>query len=138
MRQRQAPEVPVRRSVATLERPTTTRIEFIRGIRESCVPEVKLTRSRDGSNGTAMFRFRDPDLFREVDPQLGEVTGMYLIDEEGVLLTRDVKARFVDNVPNAIEATYVMQGPDGWSRFMRFMERFAEENNLTFTKANAS
>ena len=38
-------------------------IQFIQGIEEEMVPEVKLTRSRDGSTGTATFRFQQPTIF---------------------------------------------------------------------------
>ena len=33
---------------------------------------------------------------------------MYLIDEEGILETRDVNARFVNSKPEAIEAIYII------------------------------
>ena len=32
-------------------------MELIRGVDERVAPDVKLTRSRDGSNGKAIFRF---------------------------------------------------------------------------------
>ena len=65
----------------------------------------------------------------------GEITGMYLIDEEGTLETRDVNARFVNGKPEAIESIYIMKSPEAWDRFMRFMERYGETNGLVFTKA---
>ena len=61
---------------------------------------------------------------------------MYLVDEEGELVTRDVNARFVNGKPQGIEAVYIMQSKEDWDRFMRFMERYSEDNGLTFTKAN--
>ena len=30
-----------------------------------------------------------------------------------------------------------MQSKEDWDRFMRFMERYSEDNGLTFTKSNA-
>ena len=65
----------------------------------------------------------------------GEITGMYLIDEEGTLETRDVNARFVNGKPEAIESVYIMKSPEDWDRFMRFMERYGQTNGLVFTKA---
>jgi photosystem II protein len=61
---------------------------------------------------------------------------MYLIDKEGTLETRDVNARFLNGKPKAIEAIYIMKNPEAWDRFMRFMERYSEENGLRFAKAN--
>ena len=66
----------------------------------------------------------------------GEITGMYLIDREGILETRDVNARFVNGKPEAIESIYIMKSPEAWDRFMRFMERYGKTNGLVFTKAN--
>jgi photosystem II protein len=61
---------------------------------------------------------------------------MFLIDGEGVLETRNVNARFVNGKPDAIESIYIMKSPEAWERFMRFMERYSENNGLVFTKAN--
>lgn len=109
------------------------RIEFARGIIEQSIPDVKLTRSRDGSNGAASFRFEESKILDSGNTQ--EVTGMYLIDEEGELITRDVQCKFINGEPKALEATYVMKSPQEWDRFMRFMERYAQEHGLGFTKS---
>ncbi|MCL6755527.1 hypothetical protein KBT16_32945, partial [Nostoc sp. CCCryo 231-06] len=37
----------------------------------------------------------------------------------------------------ALEALYVMKSPQEWDRFMRFMERYAEENDLGLSKNEA-
>ncbi len=108
-------------------------IQFTRGIKEDVVPDVRLTRSRDGSSGTATFYFQNPKVL-DAD-RTDEITGMYLIDEEGELTTREVKAKFVNGQADALEATYLMRSAAEWDRFMRFMERYAQENDLGFTKA---
>ena len=100
-------------------------------------PDVRLTRSRDGSTGTATFRFANPKVLEAQTTNKGTITGMYLVDEEGELVTRDVNARFVNGKPQGIEAVYIMQSKEDWDRFMRFMERYSEDNGLTFTKANS-
>ncbi len=109
------------------------RIEFSQGIIEESIPDVRLTRSRDGSNGTATFRFEESKILDNDSTQA--VTGMYMIDEEGELVTRDVQCKFINGEPKALEATYVMKSPKEWDRFMRFMERYAEENGLGFSKS---
>ena len=100
------------------------KIQFIKGLDEKVLPEVKLTRSRDGSTGTATFRFKNPNILDKSTSKEGEITGMYLIDQEGILETRDVNARFLNGKPEAIEAIYIMKNPEAWDRFMRFMERY--------------
>ena len=121
-------------------RPPTSLPQFIRGIDEPVIPDVRLTRSRDGSSGTATFTFDNPSIFeaREWHPrrwmpaeggcsgggsrpcplarlrlvrrrserlpplpcapaqassELGDITGLYMIDDEGVLQTVEVQAR---------------------------------------------
>ena len=112
------------------------RIQFIKGLDEKVLPEVRLTRSRDGSTGTATFRFKNPTILDKKTAKEGEITGMYLIDEEGILETRNVNARFINGKPQAIESIYIMKSPEDWDRFIRFMERYGESNGLIFTKAN--
>lgn len=38
-------------------------IQFVRGLEEKVVPDVKLTRARDGSSGVATFAFDNPNCF---------------------------------------------------------------------------
>lgn len=108
-------------------------IEFARGVVEDVIPDVKLTRSPDGRDGTATFYFEHP---KALDQEEGvEITGMYMVDEEGELTTREVKGKFIDGKPSGIEALFVMKSPEEWERFMRFMNRYAEQNGLGFTKS---
>jgi len=108
-------------------------IQFSRGITEDVVPEVRLTRSRDGNQGTATFYFEKPKALDGTNTE--DITGMYMIDEEGEIVTREVKGRFVNGQPMALEAIVLMKSPGEWDRFMRFMERYAEENDLGFNKS---
>ena len=110
-------------------------IQFIKGINEKVLPKIRLTRSRDGSTGTATFRFNNPNILDKNIAKEGEITGMYLVDEEGILKTREVNARFINGKPEAIESIYIMKNPEAWDRFMRFMERYGKKNGLVFTKA---
>lgn len=108
-------------------------IQFIRGTDEQTVPDVRLTRSRDGSNGTATFVFEQPSVF-DSSLELGDITGLYLIDDEGIIQSVDVSAKFVNGKPARIEARHIMRTVREWDRFMRFMEKYAEKNNLGFLK----
>lgn len=90
-------------------------IQFIKGIKEPSVPDVKLTRARDGSSGTAMFTFNQPSVF-EASSELGDITGLYLVDDEGTLQTVDVQAKFVNGKPDRIEAKYTMRSSFEWDR----------------------
>lgn len=108
-------------------------IQFSRGVNEDVIPDVRLTRSRDGSSGTATFYFEKPNALS--NSSTDEITGMYMVDEEGEIVTREVKAKFINGQPEALEATYIMRSADAWERFLRFMGRYAEENGLGFNKS---
>lgn len=106
-------------------------IQFVRGVNEEIVPDVRLTRSRDGSNGRAVFYFDKPKIVQESNL---EIMGMYMVDEEGELISREVNAKFVNGQATAIEAVYVMKSTQEWDRFIRFMERYSESHGLGFNK----
>ena len=89
-------------------------IQFVRGLTEKCVPNVRLTRARDGSSGVATFAFDNPNVFDASTAAAGEITGMFMIDEEGEISTTSVNARFANGKPQAIESTYVMNSPQEW------------------------
>ncbi|XP_066315804.1 photosystem II reaction center PSB28 protein, chloroplastic-like [Miscanthus floridulus] len=108
-------------------------IQFIQGTDEQTIPDVRLTKSRDGSNGVAIFTFEQPSVF-DSSAELGDITGLYMIDDEGVLQSVDVSAKFINGKPARIEAKYVMRTPRDWDRFMRFMERYSQANGLQFVK----
>jgi photosystem II protein len=116
---------------------SNTSMQFVKGVSESAVPDVKLTRARDGSSGTAIFFFESPDVFDAANEGAGEITGLYLVDEEGTLSTVDVSAKFVNGKPKGIEAKYTMRSAFEWDRFMRFMERYAEDHGAQRTAACA-
>jgi photosystem II 13kDa protein len=108
-------------------------IQFSKGLSEDVIPDVRLTRSRSGDSATATFTFQNPKALSNDYTQ--EITGMYMIDEEGEIITREVKGKFVNGKPEALEAVYLMKSKDEWERFMRFMQRYAEENGLEFSKS---
>lgn len=108
-------------------------IQFSRGVTEEVVPDIKVTRSRTGDTGTATFYFDSPKILSEESTD--EVTGLYLVDEEGEIVSREVKGKFVNGKARAIEAMLIIKSPAEWDRFMRFMERYGEEHGLGLSKS---
>jgi photosystem II protein len=108
-------------------------IQFSKGIAEEVIPDVRLTRSKDGTNGTATFYFEKPKALSNESTE--DITGMYMVDEEGEIVTREVKAKFINGQPEALEALYAIKSTSEWDRFMRFMNRYAEEHGLGFSKS---
>lgn len=108
-------------------------IQFSEGINEPVVPEIQLTKSKTGEQGKASFYFEKPAILgNEVN---ADITGMYMIDEEGQIVTREVKAKFVNGKPEALEVIYIMNSTAEWDRFLRFMDRYSAVNGLGLEKA---
>lgn len=61
--------------------------------------QVNLTRARTGNNGSALFVFDNPSVF-QASGELGDITGLFMVDDEGELNTTDVKAKFVNGKPS--------------------------------------
>ena len=108
-------------------------IQFSRGITEEVIPDIKVTRSKTGNSGTATFYFDDPQILSKESTD--EITGMYLIDDEGEIVSREVKGKFVNGEARAIEAVLIMKSVAEFERFVRFMNKYAEEHGLGLDKA---
>ena len=106
-------------------------IQFFRGIDEPVVPDIRLTRSRDGRTGQATFVFEQPQAL--APETLGDIGGMWMVDEEGEMVTR-----FVNGKPSALEATYTWKTEVDFERFMRFAQRYAAANGLGYSQNQAS
>ena len=106
-------------------------IQFFRGTDEPVVPDIRLTRSRDGRTGQATFIFEQPEAL--APETLGNIAGMWMVDEEGELVTREVNGKFVNGKPSALEATYTWKTEQDFERFMRFAGRYAETKGLGYS-----
>lgn len=104
-------------------------IQFAQGVTEEIIPEIKVTRSKTGNTGTATFYFTDPKILSQ-DSSSDEITGMYLIDDEGEIVTREVKGKFVNGEARGIEAVLIMKSAEEFDRFVRFMNKYSEQNGL--------
>ena len=111
-------------------------IQFFRGIDEPVVPDIRLTRSRDGRTGQATFVFEQPQAL--APETLGDIGGMWMVDEEGEMVTREVNGKFVNGKPSALEATYTWKTEQDFERFMRFAQRYAKANGLGYSQKQDS
>ncbi|MEM6610762.1 MAG: photosystem II reaction center protein Psb28 [Cyanobacteria bacterium P01_C01_bin.72] len=103
-------------------------IQFARGVSEETIPDVKVTRSTTGNSGTATFFFEDPQILAKDSTE--EITGMYLVDDEGEIVSREVKGKFINGEARGIEAVLIMKSADEFERFVRFMNKYAEQHGL--------
>ena len=109
-------------------------IQFFRGVDEVVIPEIRLTRSRDGRTGQALFVFEKPEALSV--ETMTDIAGMILVDEEGEMVTREVNARFVNGQPSALEATYTWKTEFDFERFMRFAQRYAKSHGMDYSSTS--
>ena len=111
-------------------------IQFFNGVDEKVIPEIRLTKSKDGQAGQAFFRFNSPDAL--LSDNFKEIQGMYLIDEEGKITTREINIAVSkkNGKYTAIEAVYCWRSQRDFNRFMRFANRYAKQNGLAYEANN--
>ena len=63
-------------------------IQFFNGVDEKVIPQIRLTKSKDGYAGQAFFRFDYPEAL--LSDNFKDIQGMYLLDEEGLITTREI------------------------------------------------
>ncbi len=108
-------------------------IQFSKGVTEEVVPDIRVTRSKTGNTGTATFYFEDPQILSK--DRTEEITGIYLIDDEGEIFSKEVKGKFINGEARAIEAVLVIKSTDEWDRFIRFMNKYGPEHGLGLNKS---
>ena len=105
-------------------------IQFFNGIDEKVIPQIRLTKSKDGHAGQAFFRFDNPEAL--LSDNFKDIQGMYLLDEEGLITTREINIAVSkkNGKYTAIEAVYCWRSERDFKRFMRFANRYAKRMNL--------
>ena len=111
-------------------------IQFFNGVNEKAVPQIRLTKSKDGPAGQAFFRFDSPEAL--LSDNFKDIQGMYLIDEEGQITTREINIAIskINGKYTAIEAVYCWRSERDFNRFMRFATRYAKKNGLAYEQNN--
>ena len=113
----------------------TIKIQFIPGLDEPVIPEIRLTRSSNGTTGTATFRFKKPKILDHKWLENKEIKGMRLIDNETLLDTKRLFLYFVNGKPEVIEAIYIIKTGAEWATLLNLLKKFGKQANLTFIKA---
>ena len=111
-------------------------IQFFIGIDEKVIPQIRLTKSKDGQAGQAFFRFDNPEALSS--DNFKDIQGMYLIDEEGLITTREINIAVSkkNGKYTTIEAAYCWRSEKEFNRFMLFANRYAKKNGLANEENN--
>ncbi len=113
-------------------------IQFFNGIDEKVIPQIRLTKSKNGQAGLAFFRFDSPEAL--MSDNFKDIQGMYLIDEEGQIITREINIAVSkkNGKYTALEAVYSWRSEREFNRFMRFANRYAKKVGLDYEENHES
>jgi len=115
-----------------------TSIEFIKGVKETSIPIIKLTKSKNGQTGTATFLFFKPKIFEISISCFSYLEGLYLTWEEKSIYTNDIKILFKFGKPFLVKAIFIFKNSLDWYKFLNFMRNFSNETGLLFSETENS
>lgn len=107
-------------------------IQFLRGIYETTLPSIFLTKSQNGKTGTATFFFQNPSLFSEYNNSLYNIEHMLLIWENKEIETKHIKIHFYNGKPKIIEGLFIFTSEIEWFQFFSFMRQYSKETGLFY------
>ena len=104
------------------------RIQFIKGMNEKDLPEIRLFRDNDGKKGHAVYKFSKPTTITLEN--FNSIQKMCMYDEEGELSTRKIDVSISENNIKEVKSTYNWKSENEFDRFMRFAQRYA--NSISY------
>ena len=114
----------------------TIEIQFLEGKKETVLPIVKLTKSKNGKTGTATFLFKNPDIFLQENFVLSN--GMNLLWNQKKIHTTDLTIFFHQGKPFFLKAILIFKNSKEWFDFLYFMNYYSKETGLAFYEKNYS
>jgi len=110
----------------------SVKIEFVQNKKELTLPIIKLTKSRNGSTGTATFIFIKPSIFDNYNCQTVPIHGMYLLWENKKIETKEIEIFFKNGNPYILKAIFIFKNSKEWFNFLNFMNYYSKETGLSF------
>ena len=98
-------------------------IQFVKGKNEKVNPEIRLFRNLDSKKGKVIYKFYKPTTITLKN--FNSIQKMYLIDEEGEIITRKIDLSISEKNIMAAKSTYNWKSGKEFDRFMRFAKRYA-------------
>ncbi len=104
----------------------TVAIQFFKGKNENEKPEIRLFRDLDGKKGKAIYKFFNPTTITLDNYET--IQKMYLVDEEGELITKKIDICISGSYIKEVTSTYSWNSEKEFERFMRFSKRYAHSS----------
>ena len=110
-------------------------IQFLKGVNETTLPSIFLTRSQNGQTGTATFFFKNPTLFSHYPVFSRKIEHMYLLWETHEITTHHIKIHFYQGQPLLVEALFLFTSNQEWFDFFSFMNLYSKETGLVYDES---
>jgi photosystem II Psb28-2 protein len=121
----------------------TPSIQFFEGISEQ-LSNVSLRRNRNSGVRSVLMTFDSLKALEKFNSfTKGAANSMILADEEGAISVTPSSVQFLFRGPEGdelkrVECKFEIEREDHWERFMRFMNRYAEVNELAYSETGKS
>nr|YP_009545368.1 photosystem II protein W [Mallomonas splendens]AYO28522.1 photosystem II protein W [Mallomonas splendens] len=104
-------------------------IQLIEGKKETTIPLIKLTKSKNKQTGTATFVFIKPKTLMEKF-SLKSITGVHLLWNNKKIVTNEVDLLFSEGQPFLVRALFIFKNPKEWFEFFSFMNAYSKETGF--------
>lgn len=121
----------------------TPSIQFFEGIYEE-LSNVSLRRNRNTGVRSVLMTFNTLKALERFNSFTKRSSNsMLLTDEEGVITVEPSSVQFVfggaeGDELQRVECKFEIEREDHWERFMRFMERYAQVNDMAYSETGKS
>jgi photosystem II Psb28-2 protein len=121
----------------------TPSIQFFEGISEE-LSNVSLRRNRNSGVRSVLMTFNSLKALEKFNSFTKPSSNcMLLTDEEGAITVEPSSVQFLFGGPegdelNRVECKFEIEREDHWERFMRFMNRYAQANDMAYSETEKS
>ena len=94
--------------------------------------QIRLTRSRDNTTGTVVFKFNIEDVIKSCWLKSNQINCLILNDNNFKLQTKNLKLIFINGKPKFLYGIFIFKNVIMWNNFLNFIQKNKKNNLLTF------
>lgn len=111
----------------------TIEIYFNNQWKETTLPIIHLTKSRNGKTGTATFVFLRPTLLQTPFSSFFPLQTLSFRSKKKLFETNDIQILFSEGKPLLLKTTFLFKNSQRWFEFVTLLHLFSKETGLLFS-----
>lgn len=115
------------------EKKMSIEIYFNNQWKETTLPLIHLTKSRNGKTGTATFVFLRPVLFQFSFSSFFPLKTISVTWKKKFFETNDLQILFSEGKPFLVKTTFLFKNSQQWFEFVTLLNTFSKETGLVFS-----